>query len=202
MQLLCHRGVWSTRGEQNTLAAFRRAWDNGWGIETDLRDHQGRVVVSHDPARDDALPLEQLLDEHGRHGGGSPLALNIKADGLAAPVAHALTAAGTDGAFVFDMSVPDALSYLKAGVPTWTRWSDVEPDPVLLEQSSGVWVDAFASDAWWTASELAAAATERPLCIVSPELHGRAPELVWEQVADLPVSLCTDRPFDVERSFS
>ena len=83
------------------------------------------------------------------------LAVNIKADGLQAPLARAL--AGLDGAqwFAFDMSVPDALGYVRAGLPTFTRHSDVEPDPVLLEDAHGVWLDDFGGG--WLGEEQIAA---------------------------------------------
>ncbi len=194
---LCHRGLWRRQEEQNTLAAFRRSWDHGWGVETDLRDHAGEVVVSHDPPTGHELRLVDLLSSYAAYGGNTPLALNVKADGLAPAVAGALAEAGVTTAFVFDMSVPDTFGYLRAGVPVWTRWSDVEPDPPLLERSVGMWVDAFEQDAWWDVDDVAKAAVERTLCVVSPELHGRDPQDTWSRLQQLPVYVCTDRPHDL-----
>lgn len=197
MTPLCHRGLWTAKDEQNTLQAFRLAWQEGWGIETDLRDHAGEVVVSHDPARGNELRLEALLEAHAAYGANTPLALNVKADGLAPAVAAALAVARTTSAFAFDMSVPDTFGYLRAGVPVWTRWSDVEPHPPLLERSVGIWVDAFEDDGWWDVDAVAKAAVERTVCVVSPELHGRDPRATWAQLASLPVLVCTDRPHDL-----
>ena len=57
-RIMCHRGYWS--GElgiaplqKNSWEAFERAIDFGFGIETDLRDYAGSVVISHD------VPTEQ-----------------------------------------------------------------------------------------------------------------------------------------------
>lgn len=198
MQILCHRGQWTERSEQNTLAAFHLAWSHGWGVETDLRDLDGGVVVSHDPPRRGALALSDLLAAHRDSGAGTPLALNVKADGLAGPVARELAAHGTSGAFVFDMSVPDALAWHRAAVPAWTRWSDVEPEPLLLGSSAGIWLDAFHDDGWWSADAVGAAVAQRPVCVVSPELHGRDPRGLWDRLAEVPgVWLCTDRPEEV-----
>ena len=204
LELLCHRGLWQHSGERNTLAAFRAAWDAGWGIETDLRDDRGRVVISHDPARGDELTLDDLLIEHARRGRQTLLALNVKADGLAAAVAAAIAAHGTPRCFVFDMSVPDMFAWADAGVALYTRWSDVEPDPVLLDRSTGLWLDGMERDWWAVESVRARLAEGSSVAVVSPELHGRDPGTVWPRVADLAVDprrtgslfLCTDRPYD------
>lgn len=202
MELLCHRGLWTRPADQNTMGAFHAAWRRGWGVETDLRDRDGDVVVSHDPARSGALELRHLLDEYVLHGGGTRLALNVKADGLAPAVAAELSRRGISNAFVFDMSVPDQLCWQQAGVDTWTRWSDVETTPVLLERSGGVWLDAFRDDDWWSLDAVVAMARERSVCIVSPELHRRPHEPVWRRLAGLDgLLLCTDRAPDFERSY-
>ena len=36
--------------EQNTKISFERAIDNKFGIEMDLRDCNGNIIISHDPA--------------------------------------------------------------------------------------------------------------------------------------------------------
>jgi glycerophosphoryl diester phosphodiesterase len=48
-RILAHRGYWLEPGEKNSLSAFRRAFEGGFGIETDIRDLDGELVVSHDP---------------------------------------------------------------------------------------------------------------------------------------------------------
>ena len=45
MKLLAHRGHWLERAETNSFHAFERAWSNGYGIETDLRDLDGAVAT-------------------------------------------------------------------------------------------------------------------------------------------------------------
>jgi hypothetical protein len=205
MELLCHRGVWTHRGEQNTPAACAAAWAGNWGIETDLRDRDGRCVISHDPPTGDGWTLDGLL---GAHRPGTTLALNVKADGLVPLVVPALDGVDPSDVFVFDMSVPDQLHWLRAGVATYTRHSDVEPDPVLYADAVGVWLDAFGSD-WWGPDvvERHVDAGKR-VAIVSPELHGRDHRPVWDRLAAagvhrLPaVALCTDHPAQAASWFS
>jgi hypothetical protein len=129
------------------------------------------------------------------------LALNVKADGLQTMTAALLERFGLTGAFVFDMSIPDMLQWLKAGVPVYTRLSDVEPEPLLADRCTGIWLDAFHSDWWDNATLERHLAAGRRICIVSPDLHGRDHWPVWERLAAAggliatdDVMLCTDFP--------
>ena len=211
MRILCHRGVWTTRGDQNTLDAIRAAWKQGWGIETDVRDLDGQLVVSHDPPTHGALPFSELIDAWVADGSGTSVALNIKSDGLA-PLMAAATA-GTDMSdhFVFDMSVPDQVAWLSSpgsAVPVYTRWSDIEREPVLDPRVTGIWLDAFHDDAWWSAEQvLDRMSRGLAVAIVSPELHGRNPDPVWQRLRShglhthSALSICTDEPQLAERFF-
>jgi len=67
------------------------------------------LVISHDPARAEALGVETMHGMHRLYNKALPLALNIKADGLLQFVKNALPEFSTTDAFVFDMSVLDAI---------------------------------------------------------------------------------------------
>lgn len=202
MQILAHRGFWRVPAEKNTLDAIRRAFDHGFGIETDLRDRGGDVVISHDPPAGGEPTLAELLLLLDRRP--LSLALNIKADGLAQAVVSATRAGHVADWFAFDMSIPDTRSYLALRAPVFMRMSEVERDPPWLERSAGVWLDAF--DGPWCGVELIAAqlASHR-VCAVSPELHGRAHGDFWRMLAPLAahpgLSLCTDLPLDARDFF-
>lgn len=209
MDFLAHRGLWTEPAEQNGLDACTEAWRAGFGIETDIRDRPDGLVISHDPARaDDILTFEELLAAHRAVGPATPLALNIKSCGLAVTTAKLLAEAGTLDAFVFDLAVPDSLAWLSAGVPVFTRHSDVEPDPVLYDQCAGVWLDSFGPE-WW-GPEVIALHVEagKRVAIVSPELHGRPYLAVWEALATAGVDqapgvlLCTDYPLAAQEWFA
>ena len=47
MRVVSHRGYWRDDAEKNSLPAFERSFALRFGIETDLRDAVGRLVVSH-----------------------------------------------------------------------------------------------------------------------------------------------------------
>lgn len=201
MRILSHRGYWLTPSEKNMPEAFDRSFASGFGTETDVRDLDGTLVIAHDPPRKGAMTVEAFLSRHASVDAALPLALNVKADGLQTMVAELLQRFEVPDAFVFDMSIPDTLGWLKAGVPVFTRMSDFEPDPVLADRCAGIWLDAFQSDWWDAATVESQVASGRRVCIVSPELHKREHIPVWERLADAgdliatdDVMLCTDFP--------
>ena len=55
MLIISHRGYWGQNVNKNTKDAFKRSFNLGFGTETDIRDHDGTLVISHDPADSDSL---------------------------------------------------------------------------------------------------------------------------------------------------
>jgi hypothetical protein len=109
--------------------------------------------------------------------------------------------------FVFDMSVPDTLHYLRAGMPVFLRLSEYEPEMPLLDRAAGVWLDAFEGD-WWSLDMLRSFHAQRKtVAIVSPELHHRPHQLLWRRLKELEpevrgnLMLCTDYPSDADKFF-
>jgi len=201
--ILAHRGVWTRPEERNTLAALTAALEAGYGIETDLRDLDGALVVAHDPARRAvAIPADRLFEVCAARPDHGLLALNIKADGLRPMLDAMLTAHGIDRGrvFVFDMSVPDTLPFLSAAMPVYVRFSEYEDPAPLLDRAAGVWVDDFAGVTDPVAACQRFLAAGRRVALVSPELHGRAPEALWRRIQaaclhhDPGFALCTDIP--------
>ena len=197
MIVLAHRGWWREPAEKNSWAAFERAFDAGFGVETDVRDHDGQLVVAHDPPRgSDLIPFGDLLELYVSAGQPGALAINVKADGLQAPLKALMARAGIDRGFVFDMSVPDSLGYLAEGFEVFTRHSEFEPQPAFYAEASGVWIDCFRGD--WITADVARAhlAAGKKVALVSPELHRRPHANAWRQWETLgsEVMICTDFP--------
>jgi hypothetical protein len=205
--IVSHRGLWTTREQRNSLAAIEAGFERGFGLETDIRDCRGELLVSHDPPTGDELTLAELLAARARAEAG-PLALNVKADGLQAAIETALSAAGDPEYFVFDMSIPDTLAYRRAGLRYFTRQSEYEPEPALYAEASGVWLDCF--ETAWFECELIAGhlAADKQVCVVSPELHGREHRRDWERWSawdvfdSSDVLLCTDLPIQASTVFA
>lgn len=209
MKIISHRGYWRTTKEKNTKIAFQRSFSLGYGTETDIRDIAGQLVISHDMPKGTEIQCDAFLSlaarESIRQGERLTLALNVKADGLALIVRSLLDRhPGLDG-FVFDMSVPDMRSYFEAKVPVFTRMSEVERYPVWIDLASGVWLDGFESD-WYDDSVISdLLATDKRVCVVSPELHKRSHISLWERLKPLVneegLMLCTDFPEEATQFF-
>ena len=210
MKILAHRGLWFNRNERNSLSALFKGLDEGYGLETDVRDLNGLLVISHDmPIADSAIPLEQLLRYYNDGGFTSTLGLNIKADGLQEKLSKELKDHNINNYFVFDMSVPDTLGYLKIGMPTFVRRSDLEHYPEITSRAQGVWLDELI-EPWINADVILEQIAEADaVCIVSSELHGREYTSQWANIESAlnigcPSSkllVCTDFPHKAERFF-
>jgi hypothetical protein len=195
MQIIAHRGLWSTRDEQNTLESFKMALDQGYGVELDVRDYAGKVVVCHDTvSHDDTLDFETVVDLFSRYD--TMLSINIKCDGLVPKIEESLQSLKKERYFCFDMSIPETIKYLEREIPIFLRLSEYEPQTSLHRNSQGIWLDAFKSE-WWI-DEKSLFNGEKQICIVSPELHGRDASKAWgilkEGELGGDVLLCTDLP--------
>lgn len=214
MIILAHRGLWFHSAEQNSLAALRKALTEGFGVETDIRDHAGKLVISHDPPLAGAPSVADFLEAFSESGAPGILALNIKADGLQQPLVDALAhyRIARNRYFVFDMAVPDALGYLRLGVPCFTRQSEIEPMPAFIDQAAGIWLDCFHKD--WINEEgiQRHCAAGRTVALVSPELHGRDRHAAWgewrrayynirREGQGERMMICTDHPREARAYF-
>jgi glycerophosphoryl diester phosphodiesterase len=145
--ILAHRGWFLEPSEKNSAIALERALQNGFGIETDVRDLNRRLIISHDPPQDSSelLDLEWLFSLIQSTGSKGRVALNIKADGLIHLISPLLqsTCIKADQVFAFDMSIPDTIGYLEGIIPAYSRISEYEESPCFIDQARGVWVDNF-----------------------------------------------------------
>lgn len=206
MRILSHRGYWKNNSEKNCEEAFSRSFNLGFGVETDVRDCNENLFISHDMPTENDMKLEFLLKLLSNRQ--LPLAINVKSDGIARPLRKAMDEADVKDWFVFDMSVPDMREHIKIGNPVFTRMSEVEQSPIWLESAKGVWLDAF--EVQWFSRETIEAliSANKQVCVVSPELHGRDYHYVWDMIAPIAnepgLMLCTDHPecaYDFFREF-
>ena len=211
IKLLAHRGYWKEKLEQNTLKSFRDALDQGAGLETDVRDYNGELVISHDmPTAESPLAVDLFaaLQNHPNFH-KVVYALNIKSDGI-----HALMKKFIDrfdlheNSFVFDMSGPSHFGFAKvlSHKNIGTRMSDIENPPLLLEKSQWIWVDQF-RDFIFSPGQLKAFQEQgKILAFVSPELHQRPHESLWDFVEKnfktSLIYLCTDLVDEAKSRFN
>jgi hypothetical protein len=201
MQILAHRGFWLNENEKNTKIAFERAFDNNFGIETDLRDIKGTIVISHNMPQGNEMTFEELLQLLG--GRNLMLALNIKADGQADEIKRLLYNYNHTNYFTFDMSIPEMVYQHKLGLKVFTGMSDIIPQPIMYDKAEGVWLDCFNSD-WFNEEDiLKIKENNKKVCIVSPDLHKREYKPVWEKYKNISnIMICTDYPTEAKEFFN
>ena len=208
MKVISHRGYWSSIKEQNTLDSFYSSLSKGFGLETDIRDLDGDIVISHDlPSSNSRLLLEDFLDIYKNNNEFKDLwiALNIKSDGLAQSLLKQIEKYELKNYFIFDNSIPDLRSYMSLGIKFFIRQSEYESDLAFYSESSGIWIDSFEDDLVDRELIQTHIDNNKLVCIVSPELHGRDHLSFWNFIADFPtdsIMLCTDYPDDAQTYFN
>ncbi len=208
MIILSHRGCWKAESEKNQSVAFEQSFSLGFGTETDIRDYKGELVISHDVANKSCITVKDFFGIYNKYDNTLPLALNIKADGLQIKLKETLQEYKINNYFVFDMSVPDGLQYLKHNVKSFTRESEYEKYPSFYEGAEGVWLDEFHGH-WITRETIEGHINNnKKFCIVSPDLHKRECNKEWQDYKNIEKKLgiefmmCTDRPKEAKRFFN
>ena len=208
MKILCHRGFWKKEEEKNTVSSIQRAFSEDMGIESDIRDINGKLVISHNPPVGNEPLAEEIFRLMQEYGDRYCFAINIKADGLTDLLARQLQEYKINNYFTFDMSVPQMLDYREKKLRYFTRQSEYEKQPVLYEDAAGVWTDAFEEDSWITEELILAHQRKgKIVCIVSPELHQREKERFWRRLCSFSIDwnqllLCTDCPGEARNFFT
>lgn len=198
-RILCHRGLWDDPTDGNSTNAILQAISEGYGVEFDVRDHLGHVVVAHDPPIQDFFytKLPSLLEDLSKIGLPSNLAINVKSDGLE-PLMPQIDIPH----FFFDMSLPDHIAYQKANRRVAIRVSEHEPlsSSDVFTHKEILWIDAFTSD-WYLKEDIFRSLMNKRATkiFVSPELHGRDFENLWKALRPRflereDLMICTDYP--------
>ncbi len=191
--IYAHIGVWTSLEQQNSRLSIETDHKLGFGVETDFRSHNNRLVVAHDPYIDtEVLSLAEFNFQD------IPVAMNIKEDGLSEQYREFLDTNQHELSFVFDGSIPEMRKIFDTGLPHALRLSEYERE--LPWETRFIWVDAFVSEWWLGSQEIVNLQQEHFLVFVSPELHGRNFETAWQyfrrmcQENSKKFGICTDLP--------
>ena len=208
--ILSHRGYWKLEKEKNTFLAVERAIENGYGLEIDVRDYCGELIISHDvPKSNEVFSFDKFLNILKKYSNNSRIALNIKSDGLQGLLTSALPALKQLNSqfYVFDMSFPETFRFYNANISLYTRVSEYENNAQILKMGYGVWVDNFSGDFNQIEISLKFIKQKKRVAFVSPELHGRDHIPVWSMLKEWGLhkyenfEICTDYPADCKNFF-
>jgi hypothetical protein len=191
MKIISHR--------RNTLLELL-ATDSKYGIEVDIRSEGDRLITHHDPfATGDSF--DEWINAY-RHG---TLILNVKEEGLEERLIDLMQSKGIVDYFFLDQSFPFLVKWSKAGehrcAVRVSEFETIETALTLAGKVDWVWVDCFDH---FPLNEQAAKRLKDAkfkLCLVSPELQGRDPNVTIAQMALLlkerniiPDAVCTKCP--------
>lgn len=208
MEILAHRGMWMIEEEKNSYKAIKRAFENGFGIETDIRDYCGRLVISHNIADESCIEVEDVFRTYKELGCGASLALNVKADGIQNLLIELLEKYSIDNYFLFDMSVPEMVVNRHLNLNYYTRQSDIEKECILYDDAKGIWLDSFYDSCILDVKKIMRHIDSgKVVTIVSEELHGRNQAEMWKNLKrtglheSKKIKLCTDKSTEARRFF-
>lgn len=183
---------------KNTVAELM-ATPPRYGIEVDIRSYRDRLVIHHDPF----IEGEDFLTWINAYQHGT-LILNVKEEGLEARLIDVMKIKGIDDYFFLDQSFPFLVKWSKSGerrcAVRVSEFESIETALSLAGKIDWVWVDCFTHFplSGVDASRLQGAGLK--LCLVSPELQGRNPEIEIVELAKLlsrekiiPDAICTKR---------
>lgn len=186
----------------NTINSLK-GFDVRWGAEIDLRSdvsRLGSLHLSHDPWQlgEDFSTWLDIWKSMKQLG---PLIVNTKEDGLETKILELLAEKGIQNFFFLDTQIP-TLVRLSRNLPKRmfaSRFSSYEPEEFVNKFShltQWLWVDCF--DARPVFSDAVAKLKSHfKICLVSPELQGKALEESGESFLHLYAiadAVCTKTP--------
>lgn len=191
MRLIAHR--------RNTTADLI-ATDRKYGVEVDIRSERDSLILTHDPftgGEEFASWLRSFA--HGT------LILNVKEDALEERIMELLKSRGIEDFFFLDQPFPALIKWSNSGERRCAvRISEFETIETALRVAGRVdwvWVDCFTRFPLSAENARLLRRAGFKLCVVSPELQGRSPEVEISKLAALlrdldvqPDAVCTKRP--------
>jgi len=175
-----------------------KALDESLGIEFDVRDSNGQLIVQHD-----AFGVGEPFEEYAKEIGHRFCIVNIIAEGIESRVLQILETNAIHDFFLLDCSVPAMVKLSNQGETRLAvRCSEFEPTEFVMRwkgRAQWVWVDCFTYypltakilDLFHTAGF--------KVCLVGPDLQGRPTEIPaaadWIHHAELELdAICTKVP--------
>lgn len=146
---------------------------NCHGIELDLRDYNGSIIVQHDPYKEGVL-----FEDYIKYLNNINLILNIKSEGIENKIINILNDNNYKGNYFFlDSSFPMIYSLSKGGNKNIAlRFSEFEGLDTLINMKGKVdwvWVDVFTKIPLTLEISKKIKDLGYKICLVSPELQGR-----------------------------
>jgi hypothetical protein len=143
------------------------------GIEFDIRDSGGRILVQHDPFKD-GQDFKNFLTFCVPN---KIYIVNVKSEGIEALAIDLMEAHGLTNFFLLDCSIPMMVRLGRSGekrlAVRYSEYESLETVRTMAPFVSWVWVDTFTSLVLTTAIANEIHSLGLRICLVSPELQGQ-----------------------------
>jgi hypothetical protein len=177
------------------------------GIEFDIRDSNGQLIVQHDACKEGQLfsaflefcPPNKLY------------IVNIKAEGIEESAIKLLTERGIQNFFLLDCGMPSLVRLGRTGekrlAVRFSEYESFETVAAIAPFVSWIWVDVFTRFPLTKQISEQAKKLGLRLCLVSPELQGqpekRETYLTYCRENEIELdAICTKQPYIPFRAFS
>lgn len=171
-----------------------------FGVEVDVRIHNGELVCAHDPF----LPGDSFKSWLSNYNHGL-LVVNVKEEGLEPKILELLSNSRVINYFFLDQSFPYLLKTINSGNGNVAlRVSEYESSKTALSlalRANWLWVDTFSKFPLTQAEILELRQLGFKFCVVSPELHGRKSDIELDELLQslqslnfVPDAICTKFP--------
>ena len=166
--------------------------DDNFGIELDIRDQNGNLIISHDLPVTSCIKLEDFLQKLNKN---KLIAINIKSVEIEQKLEKTIFNTNLKNYFTFDWPIPSLIKAQNSGLNCAFRLSEYEKE--LFPKCSWIWIDSF-NEIWYDEEILSNLKDQGyNLALVSPELHGRKNDLKkFEKIVNtgLADAICTNNP--------
>lgn len=158
-----------------------RIFKDADGIEFDIRDSNGELIVHHDAfAKPETC---QLFDDFLEHCPTDKLYIvNVKAEGIEERVIAALTKRGIHNFFLLDCGLPAMYKLSQKGerrlAIRFSEYESLETVRLMKDRVQWVWVDVFSVLPLTTQSIQQIRDWGLKICLVSPELQGQQDKML------------------------
>lgn len=189
------------------------ATPEGYGIEMDLRTHDGQLTIHHEPfeAKENCELFEEWLMAFKRKPRGT-LILNVKEAGLEDSILDFMEKYDINDFFFLDQPAPYLVQWAAVNIAKMQRikkrmavrvsqYEPIEAALALAGKVDWVWIDCFTELTLTGEEARKLKAAGFKLCLVSPELQGHDPLTqiphmfkIMQERSILIDAICTKHP--------
>lgn len=174
--------------------------DSKFGVEVDVRSDGRKLIIQHDPLVG-GVYFEDWIEAYN-HG---TLILNVKEEGLESELIGLMKKKGINDYFFLDQSFPFLIKWARLGerrcAVRVSEFESIETAISLTGKIDWVWVDCFSYFPLTHGDSKRLKESGFKLCLVSPELQGRDPQVEIPMLGNLLIeraisvdAVCTKRP--------